>query len=193
MRREFCLDQNSKSRISFGTPDHFMRREFCLDQNSKSRISFGTPDLGGPVDVVARRLLGCVLWTDFGGRTAVRITEVEAYGGHDDPASHAFRGRTPRNGSMFESAGTLYVYRSYGIHWCANVAVGRQGDGQAVLVRGGVVTDGHSTVLQRRGRADHLTDGPGKLTQALGITGRTRRHGHHRRARADRTRLASRR
>ena len=137
-------------------------------------MSFGTPDLGGPVDIVARRLLGCVLWTDFGGRTAVRITEVEAYGGPDDPASHAFRGRTPRNGSMFASAGTLYVYRSYGIHWCANVAVGRQGYGQGRAAEGRY---GHRwayvrTPAQRPGRpSDGRTGQVGpKLLESLGNT-----------------------
>ena len=130
-----------------------------------------TPDLSGPPQVVARRLLGCRLWTDIGGRTEIILTEVEAYGGHDDPASHAYRGRTARNGSMFGPAGTLYVYRSYGIHWCANVATGPSGQGQAVLLRGGLVVDGEEMIRKRRGRADHLTDGPGKLTEALGITG----------------------
>ena len=129
------------------------------------------PDLSGPVDQVARRLLGCLLSTDSGGRTAVVIDEVEAYGGADDPASHAFRGPTARNASMFGPVGTLYVYRSYGVHWCANVVTGPEGTGEAVLIRGGRVVDGLELVLSRRGRSDHLTDGPGKLTQALAITG----------------------
>ncbi|MDE0369634.1 MAG: DNA-3-methyladenine glycosylase [bacterium] len=128
-------------------------------------------DLSGPVDHVARRLLGHRLITDFGGRTAVVIEEVEAYGGAGDPASHAYRGRTVRNASMFGPAGTLYVYRSYGVHWCANVVTGPEGTGQAVLIRGGRVVEGMDLVLARRGRRDHLTDGPGKLAQALGITG----------------------
>ena len=129
------------------------------------------PDLSGPVEKVARRLLGHRLSTDFGGRTAVVIEEVEAYGGADDPASHAYRGRTVRNASMFGPAGTLYVYRSYGIHWCANVVTGPEGAGEAVLIRGGRVVEGMELVLARRRCRDHLTDGPGKLTQALGITG----------------------
>lgn len=129
------------------------------------------PDLSGPVDRVARRLLGCLLVTDFGERTVVAIDEVEAYGGATDQASHAYRGRTARNASMFGPAGTLYVYRSYGIHWCANVATGAAGEGQAVLIRGGRVVEGLATVVRRRRRTDHLADGPGKLTQALGITG----------------------
>ena len=129
------------------------------------------PDLSGPVELVARSILGHRLVTEFGDRTAVVIEEVEAYGGMDDPASHAYRGPTSRNGSMFGAAGTLYVYRSYGIHWCANVATGRSGKGQGVLIRGGTVLEGLQAVVRRRGRTDHLADGPGKLAQALGITG----------------------
>ena len=129
------------------------------------------PDLSGPIEEAAKRLLGCRLVTDFGGRTAVVIEEVEAYGGADDPASHAYRGPTVRNASMFRPAGTLYVYRSYGIHWCANIAAGAEGEGKAVLLRGGRVVEGRETVERRRGRTDHLADGPGKLAQALGITG----------------------
>ena len=129
------------------------------------------PDLRGPVLEVARRLLGCTVWTDFEGRTAVRLTEVEAYAGADDPASHAFRGPTARNTSMFQASGTLYVYRSYGVHWCMNVVTGEPGDGQAVLLRGGEAVEGEELMRRRRQRSDHLTDGPGKLTQALGVTG----------------------
>ena len=129
------------------------------------------PDLSGPVEMVARRLLGHRLVTEFGDRTVVVIEEVEAYGGADDPASHAYRGHTARNASMFGPAGTLYVYRSYGIHWCANVVTGAAGEGQAVLVRGGRLVEGLELVVRRRGRTDHLADGPGKLTQALGVTG----------------------
>ena len=72
---------------------------------------------------------------------------------------------------MFSRPGTLYVYRSYGIHWCANIATGPEGEGQAVLLRGGVPIEGLDLIQLRRGRTDHLTDGPGKLTHALAITG----------------------
>ena len=72
---------------------------------------------------------------------------------------------------MFGLPGHLYVYRSYGIHWCANVVTEPEGVGSAVLLRGGTVISGVETAVQRRGRSDHLTDGPGKLCQALGITG----------------------
>lgn len=128
--------------------------------------------LSSDVVEVARRLLGWRLSTAFGGVvTEVVIVETEAYGGADDPASHACRGRTERNAAMFEEPGTLYVYRSYGVHWCANVVVGRQGEASAVLIRGGVPRIGFARMQERRGRADHLADGPGKLCEALGITG----------------------
>jgi DNA-3-methyladenine glycosylase len=126
---------------------------------------------GDPV-TAARALLGRLLVSTIEGvTTAVRIDEVEAYGGDDDPASHAHRGPTPRNRTMFGPPGTLYVYRSYGVHWCANIVVGPEGVPGAVLLRGGVPERGTDVMSSRRGRADHLTDGPGKLCCALGITG----------------------
>ena len=128
--------------------------------------------LDGDVVDVARRLLGCRLSTDFDGApTTVVIDEVEAYGGADDPASHAYRGLTKRNASMFAAAGTLYVYRSYGVHWCANIVTGLEDEPSAVLLRGGVAVAGAEVMQARRGRLDHVTDGPGKLCAALGITG----------------------
>jgi DNA-3-methyladenine glycosylase len=126
----------------------------------------------GDAREVAPRLLGCRVRTRFDGIvTEVELTEVEAYAGPDDPASHAYRGRTARNGAMFEEAGTLYVYRSYGIHWCMNIVTGAIGVPHAVLLRGGVPTVGREAMERRRGRPDHIADGPGKLTEALGVTG----------------------
>ncbi len=127
--------------------------------------------LAGPVTAAAERLLGRSISSEIGGRVVVvALTEVEAYDGADDPASHAFRGPTARNASMFADPGTAYVYRSYGVHWCLNVATGPAGHGSAVLLRGGIVIEGEDTAVARRGRPDHLADGPGKLAQALGAT-----------------------
>jgi DNA-3-methyladenine glycosylase len=122
----------------------------------------------GPVVEAAPRLLGARL--THGGVT-VRLTEVEAYDGTNDPASHAYRGPTPRNDVMFGPPGRLYVYFSYGMHWCANVVCGPEGTASAVLLRAGEVVDGLETARTRRGaRPDEaLARGPANLTQALGI------------------------
>jgi DNA-3-methyladenine glycosylase len=131
-------------------------------------------DLLGPVDVVAASLLGCWVVTDRPeGRVALRLTEVEAYSGAgEDPASHAHRGPTPRAAIMFGPPGRLYVYFSYGVHWCANVVVGPQGRGSAVLLRAGEVVVGEELARSRRAAARAARDlarGPARLTQALGI------------------------
>jgi DNA-3-methyladenine glycosylase len=121
---------------------------------------------------VAPRLLGARIATKVSGaRVEIVINEVEAYCGAEDPASHAYRGETARNAPMFGPPGTIYVYRSYGIHWCVNIVTGEIGEPQAVLIRGGHVVDGIDTVVTRRGRSDHIADGPGKLAQALAIDG----------------------
>ncbi|MEQ6900279.1 DNA-3-methyladenine glycosylase [Nocardioides sp. YIM 152588] len=122
----------------------------------------------GDVVAAARSLLGRLL---TGHGVAVRITEVEAYGGSRDPASHAFT-RTPRSEIMYGPPWRLYVYRSYGIHHCANVVTGPTEQGAAVLVRSGEVVAGHDLARARRGEvADHrLARGPGNLAQALAIT-----------------------
>lgn len=127
--------------------------------------------LEGPSWEVAPRLLGWRFETRFGGVvTALRLTEVEAYD-QTDPASHSFRGETARTRAMFGEAGRLYVYRSYGIHWCVNIVTGPVGQGAAVLLRAGRAIEGEEHMIRRRGRGHNLADGPGKLTQALGIEG----------------------
>ena len=118
---------------------------------------------------MAAELLGKLLVVQRGDAvTAGRIVETEAYTS-DDPASHSFRGITPRNAEMFGPPGHLYVYLSYGIHCCANVVTGAEGDGQAVLLRAVEPIDGLDLMLARRGRLP-LADGPGKLCQAFAIT-----------------------
>ncbi|MGH3365833.1 MAG: DNA-3-methyladenine glycosylase [Nocardioidaceae bacterium] len=124
-----------------------------------------------PVLEVAPDLLGVVL-THAG--VSVRLCEVEAYDGANDPGSHAYRGQTSRNTTMFGPAGHLYVYFSYGVHWCANVVCGRAGEASAVLLRAGEVVDGDELARQRRGAAvaeRDLARGPARLTQALGVSG----------------------
>lgn len=120
-------------------------------------------------------LLGWTLTRDAPeGTVSVVLTEVEAYLGAEDPASHAFRGETPRNRSMFSGPGHLYVYRSHGLHWCCNVVTGPPGEPGAVLLRAGLVTEGIPLARARRGEGKPdaaLARGPGCLAKALGITG----------------------
>lgn len=126
-------------------------------------------DLTGPVLAVAPRLLGALLSR---GEVAVRLTEVEAYDGANDPASHAYRGPTVRNAVMFGPPGRLYVYFSYGMHHAGNVVCGPEGTAAAVLLRAGEVVAGRELARARRGSriADRdLARGPGRLAQALGI------------------------
>ncbi|MFL6097710.1 MAG: DNA-3-methyladenine glycosylase [Blastococcus sp.] len=131
-------------------------------------------DLLGPADEVARSLLGCWVVSERPeGTVALRLTEVEAYSGSGiDPAAHSHRGPTPRASIMFGPPGRLYVYFSYGVHWCANVVVGPEGDGEAVLLRAGEVVVGEELARSRRPAARSpraLAGGPARLTQALAI------------------------
>ncbi|MGD2060942.1 MAG: DNA-3-methyladenine glycosylase [Acidimicrobiia bacterium] len=127
--------------------------------------------LRGPPEEAAPHLLGALLLSRVDGSEVVaRISEVEAYKGDDDPASHAYRGETERNSAMFRKPGTLYVYRSYGVHNCANSAAGPEGVGWGILIRGAQIVEGGGVAARRRGRRTELADGPGKLCQALGIT-----------------------
>jgi DNA-3-methyladenine glycosylase len=125
--------------------------------------------LRADADEVAARLLGLLL---VAGPVVARIVEVEAYE-QDDPASHAHRGRTPRNATMFGDAGHLYVYRSYGVHHCGNVVAGQDGSGAGCLVRAIDVLDGHDVASARRSGRDatprELGGGPGRVGQVLDL------------------------
>lgn len=129
-----------------------------------------------PLDA-ARLLLGCVLVADSNSEgspesVAVRLVEVEAYRGTDDPASHTYRGRTERNAVMFGPAGHLYVYFVYGMHFCANVVSMTDGIAGAVLLRAGEVVEGIEIARARRpaSRGDaELGRGPARLTTVLGL------------------------
>ncbi|OYN86368.1 DNA-3-methyladenine glycosylase [Parenemella sanctibonifatiensis] len=122
---------------------------------------------------LAPRLLGCLIVTD---PVVLRITEVEAYAGRQDPGSHAYRGQTARNATMFGPAGHLYVYRHMGLHSCMNLVAEDPGEGTGCLIRAGEVVAGIETARQRRTAAGvtrkdtDLAQGPGRLTVAMGIS-----------------------
>jgi DNA-3-methyladenine glycosylase len=125
--------------------------------------------LNRPVLTVAPALLGTLLEHDG---VVLRVTEVEAYDGGEDPASHAFRGPTPRTEVMFGPPGHLYLYFTYGMHWCANVVTGPVGRAQAVLLRAGEVIEGEDVARSHRPgvtAAHALARGPANLVRALGL------------------------
>ena len=125
-----------------------------------------------PVLEVARDLLGAVVVHTVAGQTvAIRLTEVEAYAGGHDPASHAFRGETPRNAVMFGPPGHAYVYFTYGMHFCMNLVTGPPGQASAVLLRAGAVVAGDEIARARRnGAAEReIARGPARLTTALDV------------------------
>ena len=123
--------------------------------------------------MVAPELLGRILVRTLpnGERLTARIVEAEAYQ-QDDPASHSYRGLRPRTAVMFGPPGHLYVYRSYGVHWCMNVVTGEDGEGSAVLLRAAEPVEGIERMRRTRRTQDArlLCAGPGRLTQALGVT-----------------------
>lgn len=130
-------------------------------------------DFSQPADIVAPQLLGCLI-THSG--VTVRLTEVEAYTGDNDPAAHTHRGKTARNAAMFGPGGTLYVYLSYGIHLNGNIVCAPEGQGQGCLMRGGEIIEGEALARKRRQRPErkpipfeNLARGPGNLGQALGL------------------------
>lgn len=137
---------------------------------SRERLTRPSVDL-------APRLLGAVLSSRVGGLdVAVRLTEVEAYEGLDDPASHAYRGPTPRTAVMFGPPGYLYCYFSYGMHWCANVVCDVDGRASAVLLRAGTVVRGVPAAFARRPAARTERDlgrGPARLAACLGLNAAT--------------------
>ena len=124
--------------------------------------------LAEPAPVIAPALLGATI---AGRGVTLRITEVEAYSGTTDPGSHGHRGMTERNRHLFGPPGTLYAYRSYGIHWCLNFVCREAGHGAGVLIRALQPTHGVDVMRTRRGMDDErlLCAGPGRVGQALGI------------------------
>jgi len=129
--------------------------------------------LARPASELAPRLLAAVVVSTVGDvEVAIRVTEVEAYEGSDDPASHAFRGPTPRTAVMFGPPGHLYCYFTYGMHWCANIVCGAEGQAAAVLLRAGEVVRGSETAWSRRPSAKsaaQLAGGPARLARCLGL------------------------
>jgi DNA-3-methyladenine glycosylase len=127
--------------------------------------------LNEPAEIVAPRLLGCLLIRELSGQKLTgRIVETEAYAQHD-AASHSYRGKTLRNDVMFGPSGYLYVYFTYGMHYCMNVVTGGQGEGSAVLIRAIEPVEGEAAMQENRGGkiGIEITNGPAKLCQAMSI------------------------
>ena len=136
--------------------------------------NIGVEFLAQDAIAAARKLIGYRIYAKEadGSLTGGMITETEAYTA-DDAASHSFKGETPRNAMMFGPAGRIYVYFTYGIHWCMNIVTGEVGSGQAVLIRS-ILPDKNLELIRTRRKVKNdaeLTNGPAKICQALGITG----------------------
>jgi DNA-3-methyladenine glycosylase len=169
--------------FSLPSPDRFVSYSAVADAGPKEAGGRGEAAVvllpretfAGSAVAVAPALLGCVLEHDTPeGLVAVALTEVEAYHGQADPASHAYRGRTPRNAVMFGPPGHAYVYFTYGMHFCVNLVCLPEGAASAVLLRAGRVVEGEDLARARRtapgpGGRD-LARGPARLCQALAIT-----------------------
>jgi DNA-3-methyladenine glycosylase len=146
--------------------------DVVVSQHSPSKSSdarsrqLGQQFFGRAPDVVAKELLGTIMTVRGDRVLRTRILETEAYDGLNDPASHAYRGPTPRTAIMFGPPGFLYVYLSYGVHWCMNIVTGQEGTASAVLLRAAEVTDASD-----RSSTPVRLIGPGNLTRGLGITG----------------------
>ena len=129
-----------------------------------------------PLELAPLLLGGVLRRSDASGAVALRVTEVEAYRGSDDPGAHTFRGKTARNATMFGPGGHVYCYFTYGMHHAVNIVAGPEGSGWGVLVRAGEVVEGASLALERRSArrasppAGALARGPGNVAQALGAT-----------------------
>jgi DNA-3-methyladenine glycosylase len=146
-------------------------REAMSTESEGRKGALRAPFFARPAHTVAPELLGALLVSEAGGlRTSGRIVEVEAYEGPHDPASHAAAsiGRTRRNEGLFGPPGTAYVHLNYGVHWCFNAVTDVEGSPHGVLIRALEPVSGEAHMRLRRGR-EELTNGPGRLAQALGI------------------------
>jgi DNA-3-methyladenine glycosylase len=148
---------------------------------ASKKVESGFNELSGSVVDAAKRLLGCILEREIDGQIIkVRIVETEGYD-QTDTASHSYKGRTQRTDVMFGPAGHLYVYFTYGMHYCCNIVVGDEGYGAAVLIRAVQPLKDEEVLKKRRGgkQGVDLTNGPAKLCQALDIDKRLNGHNLH--------------